>query len=92
MGERLIPIPGTRLKFRTEERDGRPTATATIWLEDRPIGEVATLDLTLIERPGDPAYQAWVDAVASAFAGFLNRQTGQMAITTKRQKPRYRGE
>jgi len=89
---KLVPIEGVRLKFRTETRDERPTATATIWLDDRPLCEIATLDLGLVDRPGDPTYQGWVDAVSAAFHGMLSRTTGIEGLTGKRLAPRYKGE
>ena len=89
---KLVPIPGIRVKYRTEERNGRPTATATIWKDDEPLAEIATLDLMLVERPGDPRYQEWVDAVGAAFRDWLRRTTGIEGVETKRQKPRYHGE
>lgn len=89
---KLVPFDGVRVKYRTDERDGRRLATATIWMDDAPLLEIATLDLELIERPGDPAYQAWVDLVSSAFHAWLSRRTGIEGITGKRQAPRYAGE
>ena len=89
---KLVPVEGVRVKFRTEERDGRRLATATIWLDDKPLQEIATLDLDLVERPVDPAYQGWVDSISRAFNLFLSRRTGLDGIATKRQSPRYKGE
>lgn len=89
---RYEKIDGVRVKFRTEERAERHIATATIWLDDAPLQEIATFDLALVERPGDPAYQDWVDAISAAFSGLLSRWTGIDALTMKRQKPRYKGE
>lgn len=88
----LQPIDGLRLKFRTEKRYGRMFATATIWFENEQRGEIATLDLTLIEHPGDESYQRWVDTISAAFSAWLSRSTALPGITTKRKKPSYKGE
>ena len=85
-------VEGVRLKFRTEERGGRSVATATIWVDDKPLHEVATLDLSLVESPGDASYQGWVDSISAAFGRFLRRKTGIEGLGTKRRKPRYAGE
>ena len=89
---KLIPIEGVRVKFRTDERDGRRIATATIWKDDAPLHEIATLDLALVEAPGDVSYQGWVDSISDAFHRWLSRRTGIEGITGKRQAPRYKGE
>lgn len=81
-----------RLKLRTAERDGRQLATATIWVGDSPVREFSTLDLALVEHPGDPVYQAWADAATKAFASAVSRATGIEGLKTKRRKPRYDGE
>lgn len=92
MSKKLIPLDNVRVKYRTDERNGRRIATVTIWMDDKPLQEIATLDLELIERPGDPHYQGWVDLVSAAFHGWLSRRTGLEGITGKRQAPRYKGE
>lgn len=92
MAKKLIPIEGVRVKFRTDERDGRRVATAAIWLEDRQLQEIATLDLELVESPGDASYQGWVDSISTAFNLYLSRRTGLKGIATKRRKPSYEGE
>lgn len=89
---KLQPIPGSRLKFRTENRNGRDIATATIWLEGKPLQEIATFDLGLVDDPGCAGYQGWVDAIGWAFGAFLSKQTGIAGLVMKRQKPHYKGE
>jgi hypothetical protein len=85
-------IPGIRVKYRTEERDGRRIATATIWVDNKPLREIATFDLALSKDPGDPAYQGWVEAIGNAFRLMLSRATGLDGIMTKRRKADYKGE
>lgn len=89
---RFLPIDGVRLKFRTEERDGRRVATATIWIDEEAEQEIATLDLDLVERPGDSHYQDWVDSISAAFRAWLARRLGVGHIVGRRRAPDYKGE
>ena len=89
---RFERIKGVHLKFRTEKYKGLVCATATIWINDKPIREIASLDLVVADSPVGEAYQSWVDAISLAFRLFMCKTVGINGITTKRQKPSYKGE
>lgn len=85
-------LEGVRVKFRTEDRNGQRLATATLWIDGKPYQEIATLDLALVERPGDPTCQGWVDAVSAVFNAWLARATGLPGLETRRRAPDRKGE
>lgn len=85
----FTPVAGVRLKYRTT---GDGWVQAIAWLDEEHNCVLATFNLTFSEDPGDPRYQAWVDATSACFAAWLERTIGVSGIATFRQAPNYKGE
>lgn len=86
-----IKVPGVRLKYRTFERDEALWVSATIWVDDAPRAEIATLRVDDL-GPGSPLYHAWVDATSAIFNARLSAITGLDGFVSRREAPRYKGE
>lgn len=88
MARKLTKIDGVRLKYRTTDEH----VTASVWVDDECKCEMARIRLDHLGAPGSPGYQGWVDATSAVFSEHLSKLSGVSGITTKRQRPSYKGE
>lgn len=80
---KLHEIPGVRLKIRTSGE----TVHATLWVDDEPAGELASLSLSLVSDPEQEEYHQWIDALNALFASWVERAFGLDGIVGKRCAP-----
>lgn len=69
-------IEGLELRFRSRGL----IHTATIWIDDVQVCELATLDLRHVESPEDPFYVAWQKAIGDIFLEHIRRTCAESGV------------